>query len=237
MPEQTESRVDGIRRYVQDAPVVGAVVVGGASYLLGFVLTYLFVLLDGGLDTTSTSETVIGGTGIFQQSQLVGFPQPEPTTMEFVGWVFYNAHFTDIVVTPRVSAAGRSGQAQTETAPEVINVLSAASTQIPGVVYQLLPVLLLTAGGYALARAARMTVSRDILRVGLAVPTGYVPFALLGTFLFSSTATTQQEGVEITVTASPSLAGPVAMALISTLFGIVGLYLGAQNSESDEDSE
>ncbi|MXR50779.1 hypothetical protein GRX03_04055 [Halovenus sp. WSH3] len=233
MSEHAGSRLGGVRRYVQDAPVVGAVVVGGGSYLLGFALTYLFVLLDGGLDPQSTSESLIGGSGIFQRTQLVGFPRPEPTTLEFVGWVFYNAHFAETVITPRVSGGAAAGQAQTQTAPEAVNLLTAAATQIPSIVYQLVPVALLTAGGYALARTAQLSVSRDIVRIGLGVPTGYVPLALFGTFLFRAVSTAQREGVEVSVTASPSLVAPVTMAVISTLFGIVGLYLGAQSVDSE----
>lgn len=233
MPEQASGPVGRVREYVRDAPVVGAILVGGGSYLLGFVLTYLFVLVDGGLDAQSSTDAAVAETGIFQQSGLVGFPQPEPTTMEFVGWIFYNAHFADTVITPRVASRGGQAAAQTQTAPESINILSTASTQIPSVVYQLIPVLLLAAGGYALARAADISVSRDIVRVGLGVPIGYVPLALLGTFLFRTSTTAESEGIEVTVSASPSLVGPVSMAVISTLFGIVGLYLGAQ-SRGDE---
>jgi len=235
MSDNSESVVERIRRYTRDGPVISAVFVGAASYLLGFVLTYLFVLLDSGLDAQSTTEDAM--TGIFQQSQSVIFPQPDPTTTEFVGWIFYNEHFAETVITPQV--AGRSGQggAETQTAPESVNMLSTAATQIPDVAYQLIPVVLLTAGGYALARAAHIAVSRDIIRIGLGIPTGYVPFALAGTFLFSTSTTTEQEGIEVTVTASPSLVGLITMAVISTLFGIVGLYLGAQRLESTEDSE
>lgn len=236
MPEQTETIIGRGRGYAQDAPVVGAILVGGASYLLGFALTYLFVLLDSGLDAQSTSEAVISETGLFQQAGFVGFPQPDPTTIEFVGWIFYNAQFAATVVTPRVTGGGQAG-AETQTAPESINILSTASTQIPSVVYQLVPVLLLTAGGYALARAADLSVSRGLVRVGLGVPTGYVPLALFGTFLFSTSTSAQGEGIEVTVTASPSLVAPVAMALISTVFGIVGLYLGAQSRASDEETD
>ncbi|MFT4947017.1 MAG: hypothetical protein ACI8TL_001255 [Natronomonas sp.] len=233
MPEQTEALVGRVERYVRDAPVVGAIFVGGASYLSGFLLTYLFVILDSGLDAKSTSEAAITETGIFQQAAFSGFPRPEPTTTEFVGWLFYNAHFADTVITPQVAGRGGQAGAETQTAPESINFLSTASTQIPGVVYQLIPVLALTAGGYALARAARIAVSRDIVRVGLGIPTGYVPLALLGTVLFRVSATAEQGGIEVMVTASPSLLGPVAMGLISTLFGITGIYLGAQSERTE----
>ena len=235
MPEQANGPVGRVREYVRDAPVIGAILVGGASYLLGFVITYLFVLVDGGLDAQSSTDAAVAETGVFQQSGLVGFPQPEPTTMEFVGWIFYNAHFADTVITPRVAGRGGQGGAQTQTAPESINFLSTASTQIPSVVYQLVPVLLLAAGGYAIARAADISVSRDIVRIGLGVPIGYVPLALLGTFLFRTSTTAESEGIEVTVSASPSLVGPVSMAVISTLFGIVGLYLGAQSGDDERE--
>lgn len=222
-----------LRRYVIDAPVIGAIGVGAASYLLGFLATAVLVLADGELDTQSTSEAAFAQTDIFQQSQLAGFPQPEPTTVEFVGWIFYNAHFVDTVVTPQLPT--RSGQAQTQTVPESINILSTAATQVPAIVYQLIPVILLTAGGYALARAAKIPVNRSLLRIGLGIPTGYVPLALVGTIIFTTTATNQQNGIEVTVTASPSVGlGLIAMALISTLFGVVGLYLGAQADNFEE---
>lgn len=232
MSEQLDVR-GRLRRYVADAPVVGAIGVGAASYLLGFVVTYLFVLVDGELDPQSTSEAAFAGTSVFQQSQFAAFPQPDPSTVEFAGWIFYNAHFVDTVVTPQLPSRG--GQAETQTVPESINILTTASTQIPSVVYQLIPVMLLTAGGYALARAAEIPVSRGILRIGLGIPTGYVPLALIGTLVFTTTATSQQNGIEVTVTASPSVGlGLVAMALISTLFGMVGIYLGAQTDNADE---
>jgi hypothetical protein len=232
MSEHPETLAGRLQAYLADAPVVGAIFVGSGSYLLGFLLTYLFVVLDSGLDTQSTSETAIANTELFQQSQLAGFPQPEPTTTEFVGWVFYNAHFADTVITPEVaSRAGQSG-AETQSAPETINFLSTASTQIPGIVYQLVPVVLVCAGGYALARAAHIAVSRDIIRIGLGVPVGYVPLGLAGAFLFRTSATAERDGLELIVTASPSILAIVSMALVSTLFGTVGLYLGAQRGES-----
>jgi hypothetical protein len=235
MSEHSEALAGRVQTYLGDAPVIGAVLVGGGSYVLGFVLTYLFVVFDSGLNTQSTSETAISNTELFQQSQLAGFPQPEPTTTEFVGWVFYNAHFADTVITPEVARQTAQSGAETQTAPETINFLSATSTQIPGVVYQLVPVLLLTAGGYALARAAHLAVSRDIIRIGLGVPVGYVPLGLAGAFLFRTSATAERDGLELIVTASPSILGLVTMALVSILFGIAGLYLGAQRGESSAD--
>ena len=232
MAEQTETVGARLRAYVGEAPVIGAMAVGAGSYVLGFGLTYLLVALDSGLDAAATTESVITQTGIFQQAQLAGFPQPEPTTTEFVGWIFYNAHFVDTVAVPQVSGQAGQGGAQTQTAPEAFNILTTASTQVPSVVYQLVPVLLLTAGGYALARASELEVSRSLVRIGLGVPTTYVPLSLFGAFFFRAAATAEQDGIEITVSASPSIGGVLVMALVSTLFGIVGLYLGAQQGES-----
>lgn len=237
MSEQASPFIGRVREYVRNAPVIGAVLVGGVSYLLGFSLTYLFVIIDSGLNAQSSTETAVAKTGVFQQSGLIGFPQPEPTTMEFVGWIFYNQHFADTVITPQVISRASRGSTETQAVPESINILSTASTQIPSVVYQLIPVVLLTASGYALARTAQIGVSRDIIRVGLAIPTGYVPFALIGTFLFRTSTTAEQDGIDIMVTASPSLVGPVTMALISTVFGVVGLYLGAQSGEADNETQ
>ena len=232
MAEHIETVSARVRAYVREAPVIGAMGVGVGSYVLGFGLTYLLVLFDSGLDAKSTTESVLGETGIFQQAQLAGFPQPAPTTTEFVAWVFYNAHFVDTVLTPQVSGQAGQGGAQTQSAPEAFNVLTAASTQLPSIVYQLVPVVLLTAGGYALARAAELDVSRTLGRVGLGVPTTYVPLSLFGALFFRAAATAEQDGIQVTVSASPGIGGIFVMALISTLFAIVGLYLGAQQSES-----
>lgn len=229
---ETETVGARVSAYVSDAPVIGAMAVGAGSYLLGFVLTYVLVAVDAGLDATSTTERILAETGIFQQAELVGFPQPSPTTTEFVGWIFYNAHFVDTVLTPQVSGRAGQGGAQAQAAPEAFNILTAASTQVPSVVYQLVPVVLLTAGGYGLGRAANLDVSRSLVRIGLGVPTVYVPLGLFGALFFRTASTAEQNGIQITVSASPSIGGLVAMALISTLFGIAGLYLGAQHGES-----
>jgi hypothetical protein len=224
----TETVGTRVRAYVSDAPVVGAMAVGAASYVLGYVVTYLLVLVDSGLDAKTTTQTVLAETRTFEQAQLAGFPQPEPTTMEFVGWVFYNAHFVDTVLTPQVSGRAGQGGAQTQSAPEALNVLTSASTQLPSIVYQLVPVVLLAAGGYALARIADLDVSRSLVRIGLGIPTTYVPLGLFGTLVFRTAATAQQDGIQLTVSASPSIGGVIVVAVLSTLFGIAGLSLGAQ---------
>lgn len=229
---ETETVGARVSAYVSDAPVVGAMAVGAGSYVLGFALTYLLVAVDAGLDAVSTTQSILAETGTFQQAQLAGFPQPTPTTTEFVGWIFYNAHFVDTVLTPQVSGRAGQGGAQTQTAPEAFNVLTAASTQVPSIVYQLVPVVLLSAGGYALARAADLDVSRSLVRIGLGISTTYVPLGLFGALFFRTAATAEQDGIEITVSASPSIGGLVVIALVSTLFGIAGLYLGAQQGES-----
>lgn len=220
----TENAVGKLQARLANAPVIGGALVGALAYLLGFALTFVLVTVDSGLDPETSSQSAFEQSGVqITEFGDVGFPAPEPSTVEFVGWILYNAHFVDTVYTPQVDPAD-----EVEAAPETINILSAGSTQIPALVYHLVPVVLLAGSGYLLARQADLSGYRDAIRGGLGIPLGYAPLALIGTLVSTTTATTEtQEGIEATVTASPSLAvGVLATLVLSALFGVVGAILG-----------
>lgn len=230
MSEQTDTFRDRVRTLAGETPlVVRGAVTGATAYLLAFLSTYLLVTVDGSLDAETASEAAFEESGVLQQSQEMGFgfPQPEPSTFEFVGWILYNAHFVDIVFTPEVPTPDEQG----ESVPESVNVLSTAGTQIPELVYYLTPVALLTAGGYVLARQADLQDHRETLKTGLSLPLGYVSLAVVGLLLVTTAASSEQDGIEATVTASPSLVLAIAATFgVSAIFGTVGLYLGRSSS-------
>lgn len=137
----------------------------------------------------------------------------EPGTLDEVGWFFYSSHFANI----EVSIGGESSSD---------NIVSEASTQIPEPVFYLIPMLVLVAVGYFVVSTLDMwnpSVS-DCAQAGATVVVGYLPLAIVGVFLF----TTSQSGGP--VEAGPELLTSVLLVglLFPLLFGAAGGVLSSQ---------
>lgn len=209
---------DETGRLLDRAPALRGTVFGAGAYLLSFLFIYLLVFLDDELDPSTATETGFAEGNLFE----LGFPNPEPSTVEFVGWILYNAHFVDTVFAPDVATPVDVEGATAEST----NLLDAAATQIPEAVYYLVPVVLLAACGYLLARSVSVSSGREAIEAGLMLLGGYVPLSLIGPFLFSTSAAGERQNVEVVVNASPELGMAVVSAIAFPLvFGIVGAFL------------
>lgn len=133
-------------------------VVGGAAFILEYLLTYLLWAM------TEFPGTFGGAMREFITGQIGDWV--------FAGWLFYNAHFVDISVP---SGFGRSRW-------NFIDFVAQSSTDI---LYIVIPGILLVAG-VALARIAGATNAGDGAVAGAMVTIGYLPLAVIGVFVFQS---------------------------------------------------
>ena len=137
---------------------------------------------DGLLDRVPVVQGAIVGVGAFVAGYLLTFVlaaidsdlgDTESSSFDATGWLYYGAHFADI-------------ELDTPIGSETMNFLSEASTQFPTVVYYLVPVVVLVASGFVLAKLfASGDEVADSAIAGAGVVAGYLPLALVGTFLFS----------------------------------------------------
>lgn len=205
-------------RYTQGA------VLGAFAYLFVFALVYALVSVDDGLDASVTDDIGRLQTELFE----FGFPQPTPSEAEFVGWVLYNAHFVETVFAPDIQTPVDADGATAQS----VNMLSEASTQIPAIVYYLLPVVVLSLCGYALARKHDADSVLDAARTGGSLVIGYFPLAVIGSLLVVATATGEASNVEVTVSAGPSLGRTVLVGFVfPAVFGIAGAVFALSDEE------
>ncbi|GAB7018666.1 hypothetical protein [Halostagnicola bangensis] len=138
----------------------------------------------------------------------------EESTFEMIGLLFYNAQFVDMEL---------SGLNGTET----FNILSEESTQIPELVFNLVPIVLLVAGGYVLATRVLETrqANEGGAKLGASIVVGYLPLAFLGTILFEETAEGGLFGGSVTLAPETLPAIVLAGILLPLAFGAIGGYL------------
>jgi hypothetical protein len=136
-------------------PLVPGALAGVASWVLGYLLTYLLVSSD------------LRESGLNQFAQAFG---DGDATYELVGWVFFNSHFADTVID-----AGFFG---TSTANFV-----GGEDGFTALLYVIPPALLIAAG-LAIARYRGVTDVNDGAITGALVVPGYLVLSIVGTFLF-----------------------------------------------------
>lgn len=140
--------------------LLGGALVGAGAYLAGYVLTYLFVIVD----------------GVESQGEI--------ETWKAVGWVFYNAHNVDVAF---VGSAGDASVTESFTLFEE-GAGNLAST-VPQIVYFVVPVVVLAAAGYVAYQRADTDglEAAQAAAVGATVLVGYLALVVLGRFLFEAT--------------------------------------------------
>jgi hypothetical protein len=190
----------GSQSLTDKLPVVEGAVTGAVAYVVGLILTFLLVTIDG--------EYAFGGAEFAD----VG-------TLDEVGWFFYSSHFANIE-----SSISIAGQSQSTTN----NFVSEASTQLPEPVFYLVPILTLTVVGYFVASTLDTwdPSPADCAQAGATVVVGYLPLALVGVFLF--TVSVAEGGGEASV--GPELLTGILLVglLFPLLFGAVGGALHSQ---------
>lgn len=195
--------------------------VGVIAYLLGYAVTFALVALDSDL----TAEFV-SGDRFFEGASDLGIDGLQPDAMEFVGWIFYNAHFVDVVQSSRARDTGNAGELGIEQSS---NLLSESATQIPELVYYLVPVAVITMAGYLLARRLEPETTGGAVLAGGSVTLGYAPLSLLGAFVFATSASVSLAGVEFSVSMAPNLMMAIVVAglVLPIFFGAIGAILGS----------
>jgi len=197
----TARRGAGSQSLTDKLPVLEGAVGGVAAYVVGLILTFLLVTIDQEY-TFSSSE--------------VG-----ESTLDQIGWFFYSSHFANIEFS--TSFPGGAGSSAD-------NFVSEASTQFPEVVYYLVPIVVLIGVGFFIVSTLDMwdPSPADCAQAGATVVVGYLPLALLGTFLF--TASAGGAGGEVSI--APELLTSLLLVglLFPLLFGAIGGVLFSQST-------
>jgi hypothetical protein len=169
-------------------------VAGVVTYGVGYVLTYL--LTSGDVRESGLARITEAVTG-------------DEVVWQIVGWLFYNAHFASTLVDVDVPLVGGSS---------TVNFI-AESAAISALLYAV-PALLLVAAGIALARR-HLTSDEplDAARTGALVVVGYLPLAIVGTFLFRVSAGGSSAGPDlIPALALAGVAYPLVFGALGGLF-------------------
>ena len=173
-------------------------VFGVAAYVVGYIVTYVLVEIDGEIDTSE-------------------FDSEFADTIDVVGWVFYNGHFVD---TEYSISAGDFSESESE------RLIAEGSTQIPEVVYYLVPIVMLVGAGYLLLQQEYVTDVGDAALSGATLVVGYLPLAILGTILFEAS----ESGNGGSVSVGPETGAAILLAglIWPIVLGAVGGFLASQ---------
>ena len=130
------------------------------------------------------------------------FGSTDVSQMDVAGWFFYSAHFVDIKLT-------QNDQTSTE------NIISeAADLTVPEPIWYIVPVVILVAIGLVAAMGLdeRSASAQDAALSGAAVVAGYLPLAVVGTFLFKYETEQSFLGQTISTSITPDTAMAVGLA-------------------------
>lgn len=167
--------------------------VGGAvAFFLGYLVTYL-----------------VAAPPIRRSfaDQLVSFLTGDPGVWKLVGWVFFNAHYVDVLV-PGVLFGGE----------QAVNLIDATQS-IPAYLFAVPVVLLLLAGLVVAALSGERGLRQGAL-VGASVTVAYLPLAVLGAFVVGITAGDATAGPDlVTATLLAGLVYPLALGAIGGAVG------------------
>ena len=182
-------------------PLLGGALAGILTWILGYVLTYLLVAPD-------IRESAL--------NQFVEAFEGAPATYEMVGWVFYNAHFVDVVFRDIPFVGSRSG------------TFVGGQDGFTTLLY-VVPPALLVAAGLALSRRQGATTPVEGATAGLTVVPGYLVLSVAGPFLFAVAA--------LGARGAPDLLPAVVLAgvLYPLVFASAGGALGGFLERRDRD--
>lgn len=135
---------------IDDRPVVPGAIAGAGAWVLGYLLTYLFVATD--IETSPLNR-------------LIEFFGGESATYELVGWVFYNAHLVTVSYT---------GAGPLSPPPSFVG-----GDGFTPFLYVVPPALLFVAG-LAVGRSAGVTDPTDGAIAGVLVTPAYLVLAAVG---------------------------------------------------------
>ncbi|WP_340100421.1 hypothetical protein [Salinibaculum salinum] len=180
---------------------------GVLAYLLGYVVTVVFVLVDG---------VDFGG---------------EAGWVKVAGWVFYAAHTVKMEITG--FAGDRSG-VRTVSLFDGFSELTSLTDAVPEILYLLVPIVVLAGAGFVLERrvADQAVTAPAAAALGASVVVGYLPLAVVGQLFFSHTETGL--GGSVGVTIAPELVPSVLLVglVYPLVCGTVGAVLAHQTTPS-----
>jgi len=184
-------------------PLARGAALGAAAYVVGYILTFLFVEMEDSIDAESLTQA---------SGEVPGL---DIGTTDVVGWVFYSTQFVEF----KFSVEG-AGVSQSESA----NIISeTADLGIPEVIWYLIPVVALLGAGYLVANSINHHGDAgEAATAGATVIAGYLPLAAIGAFIFNKSADISRLGQ------SASFSFEVDMAMAIILAGVAyPLIIGA----------
>jgi hypothetical protein len=182
-----------------DVPLLGGALAGLLTWILGYVLTYLLVAPD-------VRESAL--------NQFVEAFEGAPATYEMVGWVFYNAHFVDVVFRNIPFVGSRSG------------TFVGGQDGFTTLLY-VVPPALLVAAGLALSRRQGASTPVRGATAGLTVVPGYLVLSVAGTFLFEVAALGARGAPDLLP--AVVLAGVLYPLVFASAGGALGGFLESRN--------
>lgn len=179
-------------------PFVEGIVAGAAAWIVGFVLTALVVLVR--IDESELGEI----------SETVG---DGGNTIDFIGWVFFNSHFVDVVVEADFLGFGGSQ-----------SVSFIGSDGFTPLLY-LVPIALLVAAGLAVSRSQGVTDTAEGAVAGALVVPAYLVLSAVGAVLFRVST----EALGASFSGEPELFPAIVLAgiVVPAVFGALGGILAA----------
>lgn len=178
---------------LSSANAAAGAVAGAVAYVVGYLVTYLW-------QSGSVEESLQAYNAIVDF--LGGDPIPG---WQAVGWLYYNAH--NVAFSTPALGSGRVSQ----------NLV--ADGNAPMLLY-LVPVVVLLAAGFVVARAGNASDASGGARAGATVTLGYVVLAVVGLFVFRYTAGGATVHVEYAL--GVLLAGVVYPAVVGGFGGVLG---------------
>jgi hypothetical protein len=195
---------------VEGLPIGRGAGFGAAAYVVGFVITYIFIEIESDGELSRVPEAF----------STMGF---DIGTIDFVGWFFYSAHFVDF----EASVEGM-GQSNSQSG----NLISEASSlTIPEPVWYLVPIVCLVGAGFVVAKTiAQSGDTGQAFQAGASVVAGYLPLAAIGAFIFTKSQDTM--GVSISMGPSMLMAIVLAGIVFPVIFGGIGGILASATTSS-----
>jgi len=196
-------------------PLVEGALFGAIAFVAGVVVTYLLAQLDSNL--SDRIDQLTGGS-----IDVVEF-DTSISALDAIIWAFFEAHLVNIEST--VEGGGQAGSS-------TVDLLSEAS--FPELLYTLVIAAVLVAAGFLVVQRAGAESGQDGATYGAMVVIGYLPLALVSTFLARVTESTTVFGTTLSVTIEPDLV--MALVLAGLLFplalGALGGYLAFRQQPS-----
>lgn len=176
-------------------PLLPGAAGGVVAFLVGYLITFI-------VKSGEVSEALGGGAGDFS-----GLGVSPPGDWQIIGWFFYQMHNVAIEISLTIA-----GQSQTETIP------TNPETWLLAV-----PVVLLLAAGFVIAKNAGASTVEDGVKAGVTTTVGYFVLAIL--FAFLTTWSVSEGGGSISfgpnILRAALIAGVAYPAILGSLGGIL----------------